>query len=91
MDFGLLELLAVVSGIIEPIIIGQVCLIHLHQFLIAGKVQVIAHAKIRDQFQLLRLFWIENILDEALTILGAMHRKVFSDDHKTPSAADTLC
>lgn len=89
MNFGLLDLLAVVSGIIEPIVIGQVCLIHLHQFLIAGKVQVVAHAKIRDQLQLLRLFWIENVPDKALAVLEAVNRKVLSDDHKTPSAADT--
>ena len=64
-------------------------MVHLHQLLISGKVQVIAHTKIRDQLQLIRLFWIENVLDKALAILGAMHRKVFSDDHKTPSAAGT--
>ena len=87
MDFGLLDLLAVVSGIIKPIIVGQVGLIHLHQLFIAGKVQVVAHTKIRNQFQLLCLLWIENILDEILAVLGAMHRKVLSDYHKTPSVA----
>ena len=91
MDFGLLDLLAVVSRIVEPIIVSEVGLIHLHHLLITRKNQIVPHAKIRNQLQLLRLFRIENILDEALAVLGAVNRKMLSDYHKTPSAAGTLC
>ena len=43
--------------------IGEVDIVHLYHFCMTREVQVIAHAKIRYQFQIVRFIRVENILN----------------------------
>ena len=85
MNSLLVFFLSVVSGFVQLVIIAEVDIVHLYHFCMTREVQVIAHAKIRYQFQIICFIGIEDILNQTPTIFFTMCRKVFSDYHKTPS------
>ena len=55
--------LSVVSRFVQLVIIGEVDIVHLYHFCMTREVQVIAHAKIRYQFQIVRFIRVKNILN----------------------------
>ena len=63
MNSLLVLLLAVISVLLQLVIIGEVDIVHLYHFYMTREVQVIAHAKIRYQFQIVRFIRVENILN----------------------------
>ena len=85
MNSFLVFFLSVVSRFVQLVIIGEVDIVHLYHFCMTREVQVIAHAKIRYQFQIICFIGIEDILNQTLTIFFSVRRKVFSNYHETPS------
>ncbi|CIV92873.1 Uncharacterised protein [Streptococcus pneumoniae] len=63
MNILLVFFLSVVSGFVQLVIIAEVDIVYLYHFCMTREVQVIAHAKIRYQFQIVRFIRVENILN----------------------------